>query len=147
MTVHKTRERDIRHSRIPLPEIYSLSEAFRIAYADETGAPGVAVVPALGGVEVGWIAVPLGPGNLVSWLVFERISRCAAIPDTRFGNNIHDPMQWLGPGVLIVPLKGYGYSSRCKCTRCSLMDSHPMVNDPDTPAYYRVQPRTLGHRP
>jgi hypothetical protein len=27
-------------------------------------------------------------------------------------------------GVLTVPLKGYGYSSRRKCTPCSLMDSH-----------------------
>jgi len=30
-------------------------------------------------------------------------------------------------GVLsTVPFKGYGYSPTCKCTRCSLMDSHPV---------------------
>jgi hypothetical protein len=32
---------------------------------------------------------------------------------------------WLtGDGVLTVALKGYGYSSRRKWTRCSLMDGH-----------------------
>jgi len=54
------------------------------------------VVPALGGVEVGWIIVLPGPGNLGSWLVFERIGRCVAIPDPWFGDNIHDLMQRSG---------------------------------------------------
>ena len=46
VTVHKTREIYIRHSRVPLPpEIYSsLSEAFHKAYADETEVPGVEAV-------------------------------------------------------------------------------------------------------
>ena len=57
VTVYKTRDICIRHSRVPLPEIYSsLPEAFRVAYADETEVPGVEVVPALGGVEVGWFS-------------------------------------------------------------------------------------------
>ena len=67
MTVHKTRYMYIHHSRVPLPEIYSsLSEAFRIAYAAETEVPSVEAVLALGGVEVCWIAVLPGPGNLGS---------------------------------------------------------------------------------
>ena len=50
-----------------MPEIYSsLSEAFRIAYAAETEVPSVEAVLALGGVEVCWIAVLPGPGNLGS---------------------------------------------------------------------------------
>ena len=49
----------IRRSRVPLPEIYSsIPEALHIAYVDETE---VEVVSALGGVEVGWIAVLPGP--------------------------------------------------------------------------------------
>jgi hypothetical protein len=38
-------------------------------------------------------------------------------------------------GVLTVPLKGYGYSSRCECTLCSLMDSHSF------PIFYRCDHR------
>lgn len=34
------------------------------AHTDGTDVPGVEIVSALGGVEVGWITVPLGPGNL-----------------------------------------------------------------------------------
>ena len=76
VTVHKTRDIYIRHSRVPLPEIYSsLSEAFHKAYTNETAeAPGVEAVPAPGGVEVCWIAVLPRPGNLGSWLGFERNS-------------------------------------------------------------------------
>jgi len=75
VTVHKTREIYIRHSRVPLPETYSsLSEAFHNAYADETEAPGVEAVSALGGVKVCWIAVLPGPGNSESWLGFGRNS-------------------------------------------------------------------------
>ena len=50
----------------------------------------------LGAVGVGWVAVLPGPGNLESWLVFERIGRCVAIPDARFGGNIYEPMQRSG---------------------------------------------------
>ena len=52
-------------------------------YANETEIPGVKVVSALGGVAVGWITVLPGPGNLGSWLDFERVGRCVAIPDAR----------------------------------------------------------------
>ena len=70
MTIHKTREIYIRHSRVPLPEVYSsLSEAFHKAYADETEIPGVEAVSGLGGVEVCWIAVLPDPSNLGSWPV------------------------------------------------------------------------------
>ena len=85
---HKTRERDIRHSRVPLPEIYSsISEAFYPAYTGEAETPDV---------EVGWIAVLPVPGDLRSRLVFERNSRWVTIPDTWFGDHIHDPMQRSG---------------------------------------------------
>jgi len=68
VTVHKTRDIYISHSRVPLPE------TFHNAYADETEAPGVEAVSALGGVEVCWIAVLPGPGNSESWLGFGRNS-------------------------------------------------------------------------
>ena len=97
MTIHKTREIYIRHSRVPLPEVYSsLSEAFHKAYADETEVPGVEAVSALSGAEVRWIAVLPDPGNLGSWLGFKRNSRGAATPDVRFGDNIHGPMERSG---------------------------------------------------
>jgi len=98
VTVHKTRERYIRHSRVPLPEIYSsLSGAFHKAYVDETEVPGVELaVSALGGIEVCWIAVLPDFGNLGSWLGFKRNSRGAATPDARFGDNIHGPMERSG---------------------------------------------------
>ena len=97
VTVHKTRDIYIRHSRVPLPEIYSsLSEVFHKAYADETEVPGVEAVAALGGVEVCWIAVLPDPGNLGSWLGFKRNSRGAATPDARIGDNIHGPMERSG---------------------------------------------------
>ena len=87
----------IRHSRVPLPEIYSsLSEVFHKAYADETEVPGVEAVSALGGVEVCWIAVLPDPGNLGSWLGFERNSRGATTPDARIGDDIHGPMERSG---------------------------------------------------
>ena len=97
MTIHKTWDIYIRLSRVPLPGIYSsLSEAFYKAYADETGVPGVEAVSALGGVEVRWVAVLPDPGNLGSWLGFKRNSRDTAIPDARFGDNIHGPMERSG---------------------------------------------------
>jgi len=75
VTVHKTGDIYIRHSGAPLPETYSpLSEAFHKVYADEAEVPGVEAVSALGGVEVCWIAVFLGPGNWESWLGFKRNS-------------------------------------------------------------------------
>ena len=72
VTIRKTRNPYIRRSRVPLPGIYSsISEAFRIVYADETEVLGVKVVSALGGVEVGWIPVLPSPGNVGGWLVGE----------------------------------------------------------------------------
>jgi len=60
----------------PLPGHYfSISKAFRVACADEIQVTGVEVVSALGGIEIGWIAVLPSPGNLGSWLIFERIGR------------------------------------------------------------------------
>ena len=93
VTVHKTRYMYIRHSRVPLHEIYSSSGAFHKAYADETEVPGIEAVSALGGVEVCWIAVLPDPGNLGSWLGFKRNSRGAATPDGWFGDNTHGPME------------------------------------------------------
>ena len=73
MPAHKTGDIYIRHSRVPLAEIHSpLSEALHKMYADGTEVPGVRAVSALGGVEVCWIAVLLGPGNWRSRLGFER---------------------------------------------------------------------------
>ena len=52
VTVHKNRYIYIRHSRFPLPEIYSsLSEAFHKAYANETEVPGVEAVSHLVGLK------------------------------------------------------------------------------------------------
>lgn len=94
MTVPKTREMYIRHNRVPLPDIYSLiSEAFRITHTGETETSSIGAALALGRVEVGWVAVLPVPGDLESWPVFERNDRRVAILDTRFGDNIHDPMQ------------------------------------------------------
>ena len=65
MAIRETRNICIRRSSVPLPKIYSpVSEAFRVAYADEIEAPGVEVMSTLGEVEVGWIAVLPGPGSL-----------------------------------------------------------------------------------
>jgi len=53
VTIRKTRDIYIRHSRVPLPKIYSsLSEVFHKAYMEETEVPGVEAVSAFGGVEV-----------------------------------------------------------------------------------------------
>ena len=62
-------------------------------YAGKTEISDFEVAPALGGVEVGWIAVLPVPRNLGSYLVSERNGCCVAILDARFGDNIHDPMQ------------------------------------------------------
>jgi hypothetical protein len=98
---------------VPLAEFYcSIYENFHIAYINEIGEPSIEAAPACGGVEVGGIAVLPVPRSSEGWMGFERNGQGATIPDMRFGD-----------GVLIVALKGNGYSSRCKCTRRSLMDS------------------------
>ena len=57
MTVHETIYN--RHSRVPLPEIYSvIPEALPITYADEIEMPGVGVVSAFGKVEVNGLQSP-----------------------------------------------------------------------------------------
>ena len=93
MTAHKTREKNICHSRAELLEIYSLLSE---AYAGKIEVPGVEVVSVLDGVEVGWIVVLPGPGNLQSRAIFERIDCCVSIPNARFGDNICDPVQRSG---------------------------------------------------
>ena len=66
---------------------------FHPAYVDKTEISDIEVAPVLGGVEVDWITVLPVPGNLGSQLVSERNGCCVAIPDARFGDNIHDPIQ------------------------------------------------------
>ena len=53
----------IHRSRVPLPEVYP-SDVWRTPMKLKYQASRV--VPALGEVEVGWIAVLPGPGNLGS---------------------------------------------------------------------------------
>ena len=97
MTVHKARNIYICRSRVPLPKIYSsISEVSHPAYASETETSDVEVAPVLGGVEVGWIVALPVPGNLGSWVVFERNGCRVVIPGVWFGNNNHDSMQRLG---------------------------------------------------
>ena len=80
-----------------IAKIYSSrSEAFHIAYANETEVLGVDVVSKLGGVEVGRIVVLPGPGSLGGWLAFELIGRRVALPGAQFGN-IYDPTRQSGP--------------------------------------------------
>lgn len=69
----------------------SVPEAFRPAYAGETETSGIEVAPALGRIETDWNAAPPIPGDLGSWLAFERFQL-----DVWFGGSIHDPMQRSG---------------------------------------------------
>ena len=68
------------------------------------------------------MAVLSGPGDLEGWLVFERNSDSVVVPDERFGDHQRPEAT---DGILTVPLKGSGYSSRLVCTWCSLTYSHP----------------------
>ena len=81
--------------RVPLPEVYSVSENSHVAYANETERPSVEVTLVRGGVEVDEVVVSFGPvmGGLLS---FERSGVGAAISDAGFGDNIHDPTQRTG---------------------------------------------------
>ena len=77
--------------------IYSLiPEVFHPAYASETRTSDIEAMLALGGVEVGRIAVLPAPGDLGSWLAFERNGCCVVIPDTLVGDNIHGQMHRSG---------------------------------------------------
>ena len=99
MTVHKTRDIYIRHSRVPLPGIYSsLSEAFHKVHTDEIEVPGVEAVSTLDGGQACWIAVLPDPGNLGSWLGFKQNSRCTVWRQSY-------PWPDRTVGVLTIPLK------------------------------------------
>lgn len=108
----------IRRSRVPSPEIYSsISEAFRTAHADETKIQSIEVLSALGGVEVGWIAVLVwGVGWFSSESAVVLLFQMRGL-DTTFSTRCDGR-------VLTVPLKGYWYSSGFVCTKCNLTDSH-----------------------
>ena len=54
---------------------------------------------------------------------FKRNGLITVTPDVRFGDY---PRPEATDGVLIVPLEDSRYSSRIVCTRCGLMDSHPL---------------------
>ena len=57
MTVRKTKDIYIRRRRVPLAEVCcSVSQNFRIVYANEIGQSSVEVVLACGGVGVGGVA-------------------------------------------------------------------------------------------
>ena len=74
-----------------------MSENLYIVYLDETGESSVKAEPAHAEVEADEIVVLPGPiFNSEDWLSFERNSCSAAAADARFGDNIHDPMQWSG---------------------------------------------------
>jgi hypothetical protein len=82
---------------VPLAEFYcSIYEDSHVAYVRETGASSIEAAPVGGGVEVGGIAVLPVPYSSEGWLAFERNGRGAAIPDMRFGDNIHVPTQRTG---------------------------------------------------
>ena len=76
---------------------------------------GIEVTPACGGVEVYVAAVLPAPHSLGGW------------PDSRCAVWTQYPRPDATVGVLTVPLKGSGCSSRCKCTRCNLTNSHPVI--------------------
>ena len=91
---------------------------------DETGGSDVGVSPTCGGVEVGGIAILPAP---VVWKVGQVSSETAEAPDYRCAVWRQYPCPDATVGVLTAPLKGSRYSSRCKCTWCSLTDSHPLI--------------------
>ena len=114
VSVRNTRNIYICHSRVPLPNIYSLiSGAFCPVYASETEAADVEMAPAFGRVEVG------------SWLVFKRNGCCIA--NSRCAVRRRYPRPDATAGVPTVPLKRSGYPSRIVCIRCSLMFSDPFM--------------------
>ena len=62
VTIHKTRDLNIRRRRVSLAEIYcSISENFHIVYTSEAGESSVGVTPACGGVEVGGVVTLPAP--------------------------------------------------------------------------------------
>jgi hypothetical protein len=90
-----------RRGRVPLPGIYSpVSGDFRMAYTNKTEASSIEVAPALGGVEVGRIAILSVTGNSGSRLVSERSGCRVAILDVRFRDDVPDATV----GIPTVPL-------------------------------------------
>ena len=108
-----------------LAEVYcSVSENFHIVWTSETGELDVEVTPACGRVKAHGTAVLPTPRSLEGWPDFEKNGRGAGFQMCRL-ETISTPGQ-RKVRVLTVPLKGSGYSSRCKCTWCNLTDSHPI---------------------
>ena len=66
-----------------------------------------------------------------TWMVDRALSGMVVTPDPRCAVQRYDPPPDTTVGVLTVPLKGYGYSSRFLCTecKCSPTDSHPGASD------------------
>jgi len=108
MTIRNTRNMHIRSSRVPLAEVYfSMSEALRTAWADEIESSSIEMTPAPCGLEVCGVTDRPGPGNSEGRPVFKRDdsdSRCAVWRQY--------PQPEATDGVLTIPLKGSGYSSR-----------------------------------
>ena len=50
----------------------------------------------VGRLEIGGVAVLPDPRNSDSGLIFEQNGASGAIPNARFGNDIHDPTQRTG---------------------------------------------------
>ena len=75
MTVRKTKDMYIRRRRVPLAEVcYSISQSFRIVYADEIGRSRVKVMLACGGVEVGEVTtLPAAVVWKVGWASNEKV--------------------------------------------------------------------------
>ena len=93
-------------------------------WTSETGKLDVEVTPACGRVKAHGTAVLPTPRSLEGWPDFEKNGRGAGFQMCRL-----ETISTLGQRkvrVLTVPLKGSGYSSRCKCTWCNLTDSHPI---------------------
>ena len=94
-------------------------------WTDETGELDVEVTLAHGGVEVRVAAVLPAPHSLERWPSFERNDRGTEF-QVRGLETVSMPRR---NGRSPDSLKDPGYSSRCKCTWCSLTDSHPMIRN------------------
>jgi len=82
---------------MPLAEVCcSISENFRVVYTNETGESSIEATPACGGVKVDETAILPVPHSSEGRLGFERNRRGVIIPDARFGDKIHNPMQRSG---------------------------------------------------
>ena len=75
MTACKTKDAYIRRRRVPLAEVCcSVSQNFRIVYANEIGQSSVEVVLACGGVGVGGVAtLPAAVVWKIGWASNEKV--------------------------------------------------------------------------